>query len=120
MGEQPLVSIGDITVTQTQVITPTGTFPIAGSQWTVYDMTTTRQEISQTGLILAIVGFVLICALSLLFLLMKEEKTSGLVQVTVLGADGRQHTTQIPASSRAMVDDVNNRVNYARSIAAAI
>nr|WP_245548396.1 hypothetical protein [Gordonia araii] len=115
---QPLVVIGDITVTQTHVITPTGTFPIANTQWSVTDMSVTTEQISQTGLILALVGFVLICALSLLFLLMKDQVTSGYIQVVV--TDGtRTHVSNIPAVSPASMADISNRVAYARSLAAA-
>lgn len=114
--QQPLVTIGDITCTQTHVITPSGTFPIAGSQWTVTDMSTTTERMSQTGLVLALVGFFLVCALSLLFLLMKDRQTSGYIQVTVFGG-GVTHVANIPAVSPATMVDVSNRVNYARSLA---
>ncbi|WP_059039238.1 hypothetical protein [Gordonia desulfuricans] len=113
-----LVVIGDITCTQTHVITPSGTFPIAGTQWSVLDMSRTSEEISQTGIILALVGFVLICALSLLFLLMKETKTTGYIQVTVHG-HGITHVTNIPALNAGAMFDISNRVQYARSLAAA-
>ncbi|MGW0039057.1 hypothetical protein [Gordonia sp. NPDC003376] len=113
-----LVVIGDITCTQTHVITPSGTFPIAGTQWSVLDMSRTSEEISQTGIILALVGFVLICALSLLFLLMKETKTTGYIQVTVHG-HGITHVTNIPALNAGAMFDISNRVQYARTLAAA-
>ncbi|WP_157537166.1 hypothetical protein [Kitasatospora azatica] len=53
--------------------------------------------------------------IGLLFLLMKEKKTTGHVQVTVSGG-GRYHTTSIPVSSPEQVIDLMNRVNYARSL----
>ncbi|GAA1479955.1 hypothetical protein GCM10009624_03950 [Gordonia sinesedis] len=115
---QPLVTIGDITCTQYEVITPSGTFPIAGSQWAVTDMSVTTERMSQTGLVLALVGFFLVCFLSLLFLLMKDRQTTGYIQVSVRGRNGVQHVTNIPAFSPATMMDVSARVNYARGLAA--
>ncbi len=116
--EQPLVVIGDITCTQNFVITPSGTCPIAGTQWIVTDMSVSTERMSQTGLVLAIVGFFMVCFLSLLFLLMKERSTTGYIQVTVRGAGGFLHVTNIPAYSPVTMGDVSGRVNYARTLAA--
>ncbi|MCF8588466.1 hypothetical protein [Gordonia liuliyuniae] len=115
----PLVVINDIQVTQTQIITPAGIFPVQGAQWSLQDTTYTKQEIPQWAIICAILGFFLVCALSLLFLLAKEERTTGSVQVTVNTAAG-SYTTMIPAGSRAVVMDLNNRVNYARTLSAGV
>lgn len=115
--EQILVTIGDISCTQTQVITPSGTFPIAGSQWAVTDMSITSERMSQLGLVLAIIGFFMVCFLSLLFLLMKERTTTGYIQVTVLGANGMTHVANIPAPSQMTMMDISSRVGYARSLA---
>ncbi|GAC66225.1 hypothetical protein GS4_01_00260 [Gordonia soli NBRC 108243] len=114
--EPPLVVIGDITCTQTHVITPSGTFPIVGSQWAVTDMSVTTERMSQVGLVLALVGFFLVCFLSLLFLLMKDRQTTGYVQVTVWGG-GITHVANIPAFSPVTMPDISNRVAYARSLA---
>ncbi|SDU84675.1 hypothetical protein [Gordonia westfalica] len=116
--EQPLVVIGDITCTQNLVITPSGTCPIAGTQWVVTDMSVSTERMSQTGLVLAIVGFFMVCFLSLLFLLMKERRTTGYIQVTVRGAGGFMHVTNIPAYTPVTMGDVSGRVNYARTLAA--
>ncbi|MHC3001673.1 hypothetical protein [Gordonia metallireducens] len=116
--EQPLVVIGDITCTQNHVITPSGTCPIAGTQWIVTDMSVSTERMSQTGLVLAIVGFFMVCFLSLLFLLMKERRTTGYIQVTVRGGGGFLHVTNIPAFSPVTMGDVSGRVNYARTLAA--
>lgn len=114
--EPPLVVIGDITCTQTHVITPSGTFPIRGSQWAVTDMSTTTERMSQTGLVLALVGFFLVCFLSLLFLLMKDRQTTGYIQVTVRG-NGITHVCNIPAYNPGVMGDISNRVAYARTLA---
>ncbi|MBD0860873.1 hypothetical protein IA539_06570 [Gordonia sp. zg691] len=118
LPEQPLVVIGDITCTQHYVITPSGTFPIAGSQWEVTDMSVSSEQMSQTGLVLALVGFFLVCFLSLLFLLMKERRITGHIQVRVRGAGGGMHVTNIPATSPWTMSEVSGRVYYARNLAA--
>ncbi|MFD0772420.1 hypothetical protein ACFQZ2_00625 [Streptomonospora algeriensis] len=122
-GEPVLTTIGDIAITQTAVITPAGRMPIKGSTWTVTDVTYTTQAVSQTGIVLAVVSFIVFvwaCGLGLLgllFLLMKEEKTTGNVQVTVQG-NGVYHSTMVPAHSPQTVVQVTQSVNYARSLAA--
>ncbi len=113
---QPLVTIGDITCTERDVITPSGTIPISQSRWVVTDMSTSSERMSQTGIVLAIIGFFVICFLALLFLLMKERKTTGYVQVTVTGPHGFVHVSNIPANSEATMIDVSNRVGYARML----
>src|SRR5262249_3224061 len=86
-GGQPepqLATIGDISISQHWVVTPSGSHPIRGSVWTVTDMSRYEETISTTGLVLAIV-FVWFCLLGLLFLLMKERRIGGYVQITVQG-----------------------------------
>jgi hypothetical protein len=117
-GEPVLVSIGDISVTQSQVFTPSGVRPLSEVSWTVTDMTTTTQAIPTWAIVCAIVFFVF-CLLGLLFLLVKETKTQGSMQVTVHGP-GFVHTSQIPVSSPAQVADINARVNHARMLAASV
>jgi hypothetical protein len=116
-GDQTMVAIGDISVTSTTVYTPSGSRPLNEVQWTFTDMSRTSQDIPTWAIVCAIIFFVL-CLLGLLFLLAKEEKTAGSVQVTVHG-QGFVHTTTIPVSSVAQVADLNARVNYARTLSAA-
>jgi hypothetical protein len=113
---QPLTSIGDITITQTEVITPAGRFPIKGSIWTVNDMTQTSESTPAYAIILAVLGF-LFCLIGLLFLLIKERRVTGYVQVTVQG-NGVFHSTMIPARGYQTAQQVMQQVNYARSLAA--
>jgi hypothetical protein len=56
--------------------------------------------------------------LGLLFLLVKEDRTDGTVQVVVQGP-GFVHGTQLPVASPQQVADYNARVNYARSVSTA-
>jgi hypothetical protein len=64
------------------------------------------------------VVFFFFCLLGLLFLLAKEERTEGSVQVVVQGP-GFLHQVQLPVYSVIQVQDYAARVNYARSLSAA-
>ncbi len=112
-----LVSIGDIGVTQTLVVTPSGHLPIGEVHWMFTDMSRTMSRIPVWAIVCTIIFFVF-CFLGLLFLLAKEEQTDGSVQVTVQGP-GFVHTVQLPVSSPHQVMDYAQRVNYARSLSAA-
>jgi hypothetical protein len=116
-GEPILIQIGDISVTQSTVYTPSGARPLNEVQWSVTDMTVTSQSIPTWAIVCAIIFF-LFCLLGLLFLLVKETVTKGTMQVTVHGS-GFVHTTQIPIVSTDQVADINARVNYARTLNAA-
>jgi hypothetical protein len=115
-GEPVMVTIGDISVTSTTVYTPSGSRPLSEVSWTFTDLSTTSQGIPTWAIVCAIVFF-LFCFLGLLFLLAKEDKTQGSVQVTVHGP-GFVHTSTIPVTSMAQVGDINARVNYVRTLTA--
>ncbi|AFR09934.1 MULTISPECIES: hypothetical protein [Nocardiopsis] len=116
-GEPTLLTIGDIAVTQNTVITPAGRFPIKGTVWTVTDMSRAEQHTPTWAIVVAILVFWWTCLLGLLFLLVKETRVNGHVQVTVQGA-GHHHSTLVPVSNRVIVTQVNHQVNHARSLAA--
>ncbi len=116
-NEQVLVVIGDISITPTTVYTPTGSRPLSEVGLTFTDLSSTSQSIPTWAIVCAIV-FALACLLGLLFLLAKENTTTGAVQVTVTGP-GFVHTTTIPVSSVEQVADINARVGYVRSLVAA-
>jgi len=113
-----LVTIGDIACSQTQVFTPGSVFPLAGTTWIVADHSTTREKIPTYAIVLAIV-FALACLLGLLFLLIKERTVEGYVQVSVQGPS-LYYATHIPARDPNTVVDVEQRVNYTRSLVAAL
>jgi hypothetical protein len=115
--EPMLVTIGDIGVTPSTVVTPSGTRPVGKVQWMFTDMSRTTEAIPTWAIVCTVIFF-LFCLLGLLFLLVKENRTEGHVQVVVQGS-GFVHTTQLPVSSIAQVADYNARVNYARSVSAA-
>jgi hypothetical protein len=114
---QPLVQIGDISVDQHWVHTPAGWVPTPRATWTVQDLTRPDRVIPTYAIVLAVVTSVLTCLLGLLFLLIKEDRPTGWLQVTVQGPDFI-HTTQVPVNSQDMVIDVYARVDYARSLTA--
>jgi hypothetical protein len=117
MHEQPLVMIGDITVSASWVVTPAGTRPLREVNWHVADMSRTTRVIPQWAIVLAVIGFFFFL-LGLLFLLVKEDRTDGSVQVAVTGP-GFSYSSQIPVYAPAQVADVHQRVAYARSVTAA-
>jgi hypothetical protein len=116
MGGQPLVSIGDITVMGDSIVTPAGTLPLRGSVWNATDMSHTEEKIPAHAIVLAVIFFIF-CLLGLLFLLMKEKKTTGFIQVTVTSA-GRHHSTMIQARGPETFQQVMGQINYARSLSA--
>jgi hypothetical protein len=113
--EPTLATLGDISVTHHWVHVPAGRYPIQGTTWTVQDMSRTEEKISTTGIVLAVI-FVWFCLLGLLFLLMKEQRQVGWVQINVQGA-GLHHSTMIPASPVAF-GQAHQFVNYCRQLSA--
>ena len=114
---QVMVTIGDIACTNTQVITPSGQAPIGGVVWSYTDMSRTTRSIPTWAIVCTVIFF-FFCLLGLLFLLAKEDRTEGTVQVVVQG-QGFLHQVQLPVSSVMQVQDYAARVNYARSLSAA-
>jgi len=112
-----LVTIGDIVCTQNEVITPSGRAPIGGVVWSFTDMSRTTRFIPTWAIVCTVIFF-FFCLLGLLFLLAKEDRTEGSVQVVVQG-QGFLHQVQLPVFSAMQVQDSAARVNYARSLSAA-
>jgi hypothetical protein len=115
-GEPVLVDFGDVQVTATTVYTPVGSAPVGQTSFSFTDMSRTTQTIPAWAIVCAIV-FAIFCLLGLLFLLAKEERTDGWVQIVVRGPH-LFHTVQLPVYSVHQVWDANARVNHARSISA--
>jgi hypothetical protein len=112
-----LVTIGDISCTADFVITPSGTHPIREATWTFTDMSRTTEGIPTWAMVCAFIFFWL-CSLGLLFLLVKERRTEGWVQIIVQGPKF-VHVAQLPVFSPAQVADYSARVTYAWSLTAA-
>jgi hypothetical protein len=114
-AEPVLVRLGELTVTRSAVFTPVGPIPLRGSQWTVQDQWLADRKTPTWAIVLSIVGFFLVCALSLLFLLAKETRFYGTVDVAV--SNGHLHyVARIPVSDQWQVHHIYSQVNYVRSL----
>ncbi|HTV11514.1 MAG TPA: hypothetical protein VME20_06590 [Acidimicrobiales bacterium] len=116
---QVLVTVGDISCTQTEVLVPNGRASLRGTTWTVQNQTAVTTKIPTWAIVVAVVGLLIICVFSLLFLLVKERTVQGIAQVTVQGP-GLLHTTSIPVTSEVQMRDIESRVNYIRGLVTAL
>ncbi|MEU1751575.1 hypothetical protein ABZ436_02780 [Micromonospora matsumotoense] len=116
IGQQPTaVQIGEITVSPPVIRTPAGVMPLAGANWYVTDYWQREEKIASWAIVCAILGFFCLTIFSLLFLLIKETRHYGTVQVTVTSG-GHQYVARIPVVDQGQVQQINNQVNYARSL----
>jgi hypothetical protein len=114
MPEPTLVTIGDIVVSQNWVVTPGGTKPRQQVVWSVTPMVQTTESIPPWAIVCCVIFFIF-CLLGLLFLLAKEQKTTGSVQVSVQGPDFH-YVTYVPIYDLHQVQDIVARVDYVRSL----
>ncbi|WP_327304990.1 hypothetical protein OG730_16630 [Streptomyces sp. NBC_01298] len=108
------LSLGDITIAGDQIITPSGTMPLRGAIWNATDFSRTEEKIPAHAIVLAVIFF-LFCLLGLFFLLMKERRTTGYIQITV-NSGGRHHSTMIPAVDPGTYMWVMSQLNQARAL----
>lgn len=111
-----LMTIGDIAITESGIMTPAGLLPLRGSVWTVSDMSRTESTTPPYAIVLAVIFFAA-CLAGLLFLLIKENVTTGFAQVTV-NSGGKYHATMIPVRGPQDIYAITQQVNYARSLSA--
>ena len=111
------VQIGEIMVSPPLIHTPAGVLPLAGASWHVSDYWQREEKIAPWAVVCAIVGFFCLTFFSLLFLLIKETRHHGTVQVTVMNGV-QQYVARIPVTDQGQVQHINNQVNYARSLSA--
>ncbi|MGW4497739.1 hypothetical protein ACWENR_03860 [Micromonospora sp. NPDC004336] len=109
------VQIGEILVSPPVIRTPAGVLPLAGASWHVTDYWQKEEKTAQWAIVCAIVGFFCLTIFSLLFLLIKETRHHGTVQVSVMNG-AQQYVARIPVTDQAQVQHINNQVNYARSL----
>lgn len=118
-GDDPvLFTIGDVAVTRTSVILPHGRYPLRGTTWTVHNQTYVTSSTPTWAVVLAIVGFLFVCVFSLLFLIAKESRAQGFIEVHVYGADGLHHVTRIAALDAFTAHWVQQQVSQAQALAA--
>jgi hypothetical protein len=111
--EQVRVQLGDIAVTDTRVHTPVGSYPLRGTTWIVTNQTYLTESIPAWAIVCAIIFF-LFCLLGLLFLLVKERKLFGAMQVSVQGP-GLSYSTYIPVYNQAAIYQINTNVDLIRA-----
>lgn len=111
-----LFSIGDIGIGRAWIVTPNGSAPLAGSHWISQDHSRVEHAIPAYAIVLAVI-LAFACLLGLLFLLIKEERTSGYVDVTVRSGN-LYHVTQLPVRRPADVHYIRGLVHQAQSMAA--
>jgi len=107
------VSIGQIACTDHQVHTPVGTYPLAGTVWTTTNQTMVTESIPTYAIVLTILG-VWFCLLGLLFLLIKERRLTGSVQVSVQGP-GLSYSTYVPVSDQRAIYQISTTVDWIRA-----
>src|SRR5699024_7019912 len=114
--DSPILTIGDISISQSTAVTPSGRIPLNGSIWTVPDLSRTEGTSPPWATVVAML-ITWPCCLSLLSLLVKDSGPTGHAQVSVQG--GRlHHSTAIPAHHPATRPHIHQQVNYVRSPAA--
>ncbi len=114
--DEVLFTVGDIGVSRYWVITPSGTVPIAGTQWILKDNTRIERSMPGYAVVLAVLFF-LACFLGLLFLAIREDRLTGSMEIHVRGPDGFYHLTQVPVWKYDQVHQIGQAVNNARQLA---
>ncbi len=107
------IRLGDISVSDTRVQTPYGAYPLSQTAWQVTNQTYMTESIPAWAIVLAIIFFVF-CLLGLLFLLVKERRIYGAMQVSVQGP-GFSYSTYIPVRGGVEIVQINNSVDWIRS-----
>ena len=116
--EPVLVQFGDITLTEHWLVTPAGSAPLRGTQLFVTDMTREERYIPAWAIVFAVIGFFFFF-LGLLFLLVKETRTSGFMQISVTnGAFSYQSAEMARGGRTAQLYELQNRTNFARGVIA--
>ena len=117
-GEHPLVSFGDISMTEHWLVTPQATLPLAGTQIIVTDQTRVERFTPAWAIVLAVIGFFFFF-LGLLFLLVRENRVTGFMQITVVnGSFTYQSAERAAFDPGAQLFELQTRANYARGLIA--
>lgn len=115
--EPTLCTVGDIAVTQSSVILPGGgRYELRGTTWVSTNNTITTSAIPVWAIVMCIMT-IWLCLFGLLFLLAKEQRTSGAVQVSVQGP-GLFYVSQMPVSNPLQIGEIEQRVNFIRGLVA--
>lgn len=110
-----LVSIGDVRATQKWVVTPAGNWPANSVKVTTQDQTATLVHTPAWAIVMVVV-FIWVFFLSLFFLLARETRVSGYVNVTIWGPAGQSYTENVEIWSSEHRSDVFQRVTYLQGL----
>lgn len=111
------VQIGDIQVRDGTVHTPAGSCPLRGSRWMMMDHSVIERRTPVWAIVLAIV-LAWFFLLGLLFLLVKEDRVSGFVEVVVSHDENRfSYRTVVPVLHRMVVPGVHSQVRQVEMMA---
>jgi len=113
--EEVRMWVGDIAVCDHWIVTPTGTVKAQEATWQTTPMWQNRRVLPTWAVVMAICTF-WIFLLGLLFLLVREERAEGTIQVTVT-APGFMHLTYLPVRSAAEAAQHEASVAKARQLA---
>lgn len=108
-----LYQVGDIGVTADAIVTYRGTAQLSGSTWIAIDQSRTEDKIPTWAIVMAVI-FASACLLGLLFLLIKEQRTTGHVEVRVQSGEF-WHVTHVPVIDAGHVPWVMNQVSLIQS-----
>ena len=112
------VQFGDISMSDHWLVTPQGTMPLAGTQVFISDMSREERFIPGWAIALAIIG-ALFFLLGLFFLLVKETRTTGFMQITVSNGGFTYQSAEPGTGNRAtQLYELQGRANYARGMIA--
>ncbi|WP_135849147.1 hypothetical protein [Serinibacter arcticus] len=110
-----LVQLGDLRVTHTEIVTPSGSMSLTEADVWVVDQTIATQKTPTWAVVMAVIT-AWFALLGLLFLLAKEPVVQGYVIVTV-ESGGRRHVMHVPIANAAQRADVMQRAAYIQQLA---
>jgi hypothetical protein len=110
-----LVSIGNIHASPEWVVTPAGSWSMAKIYVTTEDRTATTTHTPGWAIVMVIL-FIWFFLLSLLFLLARETRVTGYINVAIWGPEGQSYTENVPVGNATGRADVFNRVGYLQGL----
>lgn len=108
------LTLGDVVISDHWLVSPSGTVPVAEVQWSTQHLWQSHRRIPPPAIVAAVLTFWTL--IGLLFLLAREERTSGSVQVTVSGPRF-MHVMSFPVRSPGDAQRIEASVAQARQIA---
>jgi hypothetical protein len=115
-GETPPVTIGDITVTEATISTPSGSMPSSGAQWRLAQTHAETREVRPVWAIALAALFAPVCGLGFLFLLVKRGRLVSYLSVTVANPHV-SHQTRVVVASPLEKFVLESKLDYATLVA---